>query len=257
MSGHDENAASRACVQETVQHTALVAFHLQLLFLPLGGTSFFQARPERRISTIKPPLPILMPPSVFTSRWNGAQRSFPHALPEQISESESAASPHAWKTQQHHSWHALLLGFRAKPFNRWGCQQIRNLESYNRDSPSLCNITLRYPTRRNRDTNHDVAYSLIPFYRRQVAAYFPVFISFATKLSSLSLFVVVVIVSFCAINLQTEERACDVARCGQSEDVCPLGIGADDVGPSRCVVTHRRNVLHRVVGSCACQQCCG
>ena len=45
-----------------------------------------------------------------------------------------------------------------------------------------------------------------------------------------------------------EERACDVVRCGQSEDVCPLGTGADDVGPSRCVVTHRRNVPHRVVG---------
>ena len=45
-----------------------------------------------------------------------------------------------------------------------------------------------------------------------------------------------------------EYRACDVARCGQSKDVSPLGIGADDVGPSRCVVTHRRNVLHRVLG---------
>ena len=29
-------------------------------------------------------------------------------------------------------------------------------------SPSLCNIALRYPSRRNRDTNHDVAYSLLP-----------------------------------------------------------------------------------------------
>ena len=45
-----------------------------------------------------------------------------------------------------------------------------------------------------------------------------------------------------------EERACDVARCGKSEDVCPLGTGADDVGPSCCVVVHRRDLLQRVVG---------
>ena len=44
-----------------------------------------------------------------------------------------------------------------------------------------------------------------------------------------------------------EERACDVACCGKSEDVCPLGIGADDVGPSCCVVVHRRDLLQRVV----------
>ena len=44
-----------------------------------------------------------------------------------------------------------------------------------------------------------------------------------------------------------EDRACDVARCGKSEDVCPLGVGADDVGPSCCVVVHRRDLLQRVV----------
>ena len=45
-----------------------------------------------------------------------------------------------------------------------------------------------------------------------------------------------------------EERAGNVARCGQSEDVCSLGIGADDVGPSCCVVTHRGDLLQCVVG---------
>ena len=45
-----------------------------------------------------------------------------------------------------------------------------------------------------------------------------------------------------------EERACEVARCGKSEDVCPLGIGADDVGPCCCVVMHGRDLLQRVVG---------
>ena len=45
-----------------------------------------------------------------------------------------------------------------------------------------------------------------------------------------------------------EERAGNVARCGQSKDVCSLCIGADDVGPCCCVVTHRGDVLQRVVG---------
>ena len=38
-----------------------------------------------------------------------------------------------------------------------------------------------------------------------------------------------------------EERACNVARYGKGKDVCPLGIGADDVGPGG-------DLLHRVVG---------
>ena len=45
-----------------------------------------------------------------------------------------------------------------------------------------------------------------------------------------------------------EERACNVTRCGKGKDVCPLGIGADDVEPGCCVVTHRGDLLHRVVG---------
>ena len=40
----------------------------------------------------------------------------------------------------------------------------------------------------------------------------------------------------------------NVARCGKGKDVCPLGIGADDVGPCCCVVTHRGDLLQRVVG---------
>ena len=45
-----------------------------------------------------------------------------------------------------------------------------------------------------------------------------------------------------------EERAGNVARCGQSKDVCSLCIGANDVGPCCCVVTHRGDLLQRVVG---------
>ena len=45
-----------------------------------------------------------------------------------------------------------------------------------------------------------------------------------------------------------EERAGNVARCGQSKDVCGLCIGANDVGPCCCVVTHRGDLLQRVVG---------
>ena len=45
-----------------------------------------------------------------------------------------------------------------------------------------------------------------------------------------------------------EERAGNVARCGERKDVCSLGIGANDVGPCCCVVTHRGDLLQRVVG---------
>ena len=51
-----------------------------------------------------------------------------------------------------------------------------------------------------------------------------------------------------ALAVMLEECAGNVARCGQSEDVCSLGIGANDVGPCCCVVTHRGDVPHRVVG---------
>ena len=44
-----------------------------------------------------------------------------------------------------------------------------------------------------------------------------------------------------------EERAGNVARCGQRKDVCSLCIGANDVGPRCCVVTHRGDVFQRVV----------
>ena len=40
-----------------------------------------------------------------------------------------------------------------------------------------------------------------------------------------------------------------MARCGQRKDVCSLCIGANDVGPCCCVVTHRGDVLQRVVGT--------
>ena len=55
--------------QDTGQHAALVAFHLQLLLLPPVGSDghilqnlerVFQARPERRISAVKQSLPILI-----------------------------------------------------------------------------------------------------------------------------------------------------------------------------------------------------
>ena len=39
--------------------------------------------------------------------------------------------------------------------NNWGYQQSRSLESYD-GSPSLCNIALRYPCWRNRDTKTDI-----------------------------------------------------------------------------------------------------
>ena len=45
-----------------------------------------------------------------------------------------------------------------------------------------------------------------------------------------------------------EERACDVARCGEGKDFSLVDRRADDVGPGCCVVTHRGDLLHRVTG---------
>ena len=45
-----------------------------------------------------------------------------------------------------------------------------------------------------------------------------------------------------------EERAGNVAHCGQRKDVCSLDIGANDVGPCCCIVTHRGDLLQRIVG---------
>ena len=42
--------------------------------------------------------------------------------------------------------------------------------------------------------------------------------------------------------------ACDVARCGEGKDFSLVYKRADDVGPGCCVVTHRGDLLHRVVG---------
>ena len=70
IGGHDENASgSRLVARIPSKHTALAAFHLQLVLLPLGSnrrilrtvqTSFFQARPDRLISAVKLSFPILM-----------------------------------------------------------------------------------------------------------------------------------------------------------------------------------------------------
>ena len=49
-----------------------------------------------------------------------------------------------------------------------------------------------------------------------------------------------------------EERADNVTRCDQRKDVCSLCIGANNVGPYCCVVTHRDDLR-----DCACQQYCG
>ena len=77
---------------------------------------------------------------------------------------ESATSPHAWQTQQHHSWRALPIVLLHKTYSTNGdANNVAVLKATIDGSQSLCNIALRYPNRRNRDTNNDVAYSLTPF----------------------------------------------------------------------------------------------
>ena len=48
--------------------------------------------------------------------------------------------------------------------------------------------------------------------------------------------------------VMAEEGAGDVARCGEGKDCRLFGGRADDVGRSCCVVMHRGDLLHRVVG---------
>ena len=51
--------------------------------------------------------------------------------------------------------------------------------------------------------------------------------------------------------VMVEERAGDVARCGEGEDFSLVDGRANDVGPSCCVVIHLGDILHRVFGSSA------
>ena len=76
--------------------------------------------------------------------------------------------------------------FTQKPTQQMGMpNKVAVLRATIDGSLSHCNIALRYPGRRNKDTNHDVAYSLLSLSLTQIAAYAPVFTSFATKMSSL------------------------------------------------------------------------
>ena len=87
------------------------------------------------------------------------------------------------------------------------------------EEPSLCNIALRYPNRRNRDTNHDVAYSFTPFSRRQGAADAPVFTSFRNQDKQFVLchFVIFIVIDiFRAIKIQIQNNQ------SQQVDPCPL-----------------------------------
>ena len=134
--------------QGTVQQTTLVAFYLQLFLLPLGGRrqilqtlqrAFFQARPERHISAVKPSLSILKklshlkPSLVHISRLNVTRRYFPHALPEKFSTFASASLLHVWQTQQHHRWHASPTGLSRKTNSTNGvANKSRSLEGYDR-----------------------------------------------------------------------------------------------------------------------------
>ena len=118
-----------------------------------------------------------MPSSVPTSRWNGARRSFPHAL------HRSCLPLHLTRGRLRNTIGGTLANwaFTQNQFNKWCRQNSRSLERYDR----WLSITLQYRSAIPKDTNHDVAYSLTPFSRRQVAAQVLVFTSFAATISYL------------------------------------------------------------------------
>ena len=129
---------------------------------PNSATSFLQACPERRILAVNPHLPILKKLTASDAivtihlKMEWTSTIFPTRASRAIF-FVSASSPHAWQTQRHHVWRALQLEFHAKPIQQMGLPT----KSQSRDPRPM--VTLRYPSRRNRDTNHDVAHSLTPF----------------------------------------------------------------------------------------------
>ena len=148
-----------------------------------SATSFFQVRPERRVSAVKPCLPIVKKliatdaivgvhlkmewdSTIFTTCGSRANFSVRVCL----FTSRTADSANTMVA-------CSLTGLSRKTYSTNGAANKVAVSRATIDgSPSLCNITQRYPSRRNKDTIHDVAYSLTPSIRRQVAVEVPVFL---------------------------------------------------------------------------------
>ena len=89
-----------------------------------------------------------------------ARQSFPHELPEQISECSRLALDFT------HGRLSSTMGgtfvncaFSQHHFDKWGCQNVAVLRATRDGSSSLCNFALRLPSKRNRDTSCSVGSS--------------------------------------------------------------------------------------------------
>ena len=189
-----------ACgVQDTVQHTALVPFHLQLLLL--GGSRRILPILQRTYSqdvesvAFQPSSHLfqswrnwsnLVSSSGSTSNWNGgstifstwaSRANFRVRVCRFTSRTADSVTPLVACSPTGRSR-------KTNPTNG-DVNKLAVLRATIDGSPTLGNIALRYLCRRNKDINHDVAYSLTTFARRQVAAWIPVFASFATKMNIL------------------------------------------------------------------------
>ena len=114
----------------------------------------------------------------------------------------SAASPHAWQTQQHLSWRVLQPGLPRRTDSTNG-NKSRSLKSYDR----WLSITLQYRSAIHPSTQqeHQPRRGVLihSFFLKTSCSTRSSFPSFATKMKFvLCRFAVVVIVIFCAIKLQ-------------------------------------------------------
>ena len=134
---------------------------------PNFATTFFQARPERCIQAVKPPLPILKKliasaaivgihlktecdATIFPTC--ASRANFRVRVCRFTSRMADSATPFV-------ACSPTVLSRKTDPPNDG--IKVAVLRATIDGSPSLCNIALRYPSRRNKDTNHDVAYSCL------------------------------------------------------------------------------------------------
>ena len=160
--------------QDTDQHAALVAFHLQLLLTPLGVVADRFTKLYNEFLSSTPGTSHLRCQAVSA---NPEETDRLLMSPRGWDACTARVSLHFWhgrQTPQLLWWHVRQLGFLAKTNSTNGtANKVVVLRATSGGSP-LCNVARRQPSRRNGDTLHDAAYSLRPFCR-PVAAEVSVF----------------------------------------------------------------------------------
>ena len=201
ISGHDEHAASSRVVSKIPsKHTAWVAFHLQLLLLPQDGNrripQILQRASSKHVQNVASQPSTISPNPEETDRIC-CHPQYPLQDGMGLNDLSSCASRANFRVRVCRFTSRMAdsatpleacspTGLSRKTNSTNGvASKVAVLRATIDGSPSLCKSTRRYPSRRNVDTNHDVAHSVTPRDCRQVAAYFPVFTSFPTRMSSL------------------------------------------------------------------------